>query len=153
MIHASEPPGSEIAKAAAYMLNPWNALTRFVHDGRLSPDNSLTEQQLRSIALGRRNYLFLRCAWTRQDGLVAVVPVIDCGDRTVRDCEVTTSQESPAVLAPLPRALEAPESVPGGPAHRLGGSGAQTGTNHRWLHAFPLRPSSRNDHGLLGALA
>ncbi len=56
--HAGEPPSSEIAKAAAYMLNQWDALTRFVHDGRLSPDNNLTEQQLRSIALGRKNYLF-----------------------------------------------------------------------------------------------
>ncbi len=56
--HAGEPPSSELAKAAAYMLNQWDALTRFVTDGRLSPDNNLTEQQLRSIALGRKNYLF-----------------------------------------------------------------------------------------------
>ena len=56
--HASEPPSSDLAKAAAYMLNQWNALTRFVTDGRLSPDNNLTESQLRSIALGRKDYLF-----------------------------------------------------------------------------------------------
>lgn len=56
--HANEPPSSELAKAAAYMLNQWEALTRFVTDGRLSPDNNLTESQLRSIALGRKNYLF-----------------------------------------------------------------------------------------------
>jgi transposase len=56
--HASEPPSSDLAKAAGYMLNQWEALTRFVTDGRLSPDNNLTESQLRSIALGRKNYLF-----------------------------------------------------------------------------------------------
>lgn len=56
--HANEPPSSDLAKAAAYMLNQWQALTRFVTDGRLSPDNNLTESQLRSIALGRKNYLF-----------------------------------------------------------------------------------------------
>jgi transposase len=56
--HATEPPSSDLAKAAAYMLNQWEALTRFLYDGLLSPDNNLTEQQLRAIALGRKNYLF-----------------------------------------------------------------------------------------------
>lgn len=60
----------------------------------------------------------LTTVWTRQDGLVAVAPVIDCGDRVVLDFEVTKSQESPAVLAPLARALEEefrrPENVPDG---------------------------------------
>jgi putative transposase len=48
----------------------------------------------------------LTTVWTRDDGLIAVVPVIDCGDRVVLDFEVTKSQESPAVLAPISRALE-----------------------------------------------
>jgi transposase len=47
-----------MAKAAAYIINQWEALTRFLYDGRLSLDNNLVEQQLRAIALGRRNYLF-----------------------------------------------------------------------------------------------
>jgi hypothetical protein len=55
---ASEPPSTELAKAAAYALNHWTALTRFVDDGRISPDNNLCEQQLRDIAQGRKNYLF-----------------------------------------------------------------------------------------------
>jgi hypothetical protein len=54
----SEPPSSDLAKAAAYSLNHWAALTRFVQDGRVSLDNNLCEQQLRDIALGRKNYLF-----------------------------------------------------------------------------------------------
>ena len=54
----SEPPGTELAKAASYAINHWEALTRFVDDGRISPDNNLCEQQLRDIALGRKNYLF-----------------------------------------------------------------------------------------------
>jgi transposase len=53
-----EPPSSDLAKAAAYCLNHWTALTRFVEDGRVSLDNNLCEQQLRDIALGRKNYLF-----------------------------------------------------------------------------------------------
>lgn len=55
---ASEPPASDLAKAAGYPLNHWKALTRFVDDGRISLDNNLCEQQLRDIALGRKNYLF-----------------------------------------------------------------------------------------------
>lgn len=54
----NEPPSSDLAKAAAYPLNHWEALTRFVHDGRVSLDNNLMEQQLRDVALGRKNYLF-----------------------------------------------------------------------------------------------
>jgi hypothetical protein len=34
------------------------ASKRFVKDGRISLDNNLCEQQLRDIALGRKNYLF-----------------------------------------------------------------------------------------------
>jgi transposase len=37
----SEPPSSDLAKAAGYALNHWEALTRFVKDGRVSPDNNL----------------------------------------------------------------------------------------------------------------
>ena len=57
-VGASEPPSSELAKAVAYLLNHWVALTRFVTDGRLDLDNNLCERQLRSIALGRKNFLF-----------------------------------------------------------------------------------------------
>jgi len=55
---ASEPPSSDLGKAAAYCLNHWTALTRFVEDGRVGLDNNLCESQLRDIALGRKNYLF-----------------------------------------------------------------------------------------------
>jgi hypothetical protein len=40
----SEPPSTELAKAAAYALHHWGALTRFVADGRVSLDNNLCEQ-------------------------------------------------------------------------------------------------------------
>jgi putative transposase len=60
----------------------------------------------------------LTTTWTARDGTVALVPVIDCGDRVVFDIEVTKSQESPAVLAPVERALEeafgSPMAVPDG---------------------------------------
>jgi len=58
----------------------------------------------------------LTTVWTRQDGLVAVVPVVDCGDRSLLAIQATKQQDSPAVLAPVREALEAsfqtPENVP-----------------------------------------
>lgn len=47
----------------------------------------------------------LTTVWTRRDATIAVVPVIDCGDRFVLACEVTKSQEAPAVLKPVQDAL------------------------------------------------
>jgi transposase len=55
---AHEPPESALHKACAYSLNQWEALTRFMHDGRLGLDNNLCELQIRSLAIGRKNYLF-----------------------------------------------------------------------------------------------
>ena len=36
----------------------WKELTRFTTDGRLEIDNNKIENQIRPIALGRKNYLF-----------------------------------------------------------------------------------------------
>jgi transposase len=58
LTRGQEPPSTDLAKAAGYCVNHWTALTRFLEDGRLSPDNNVCESQLRDIALGRRNYLF-----------------------------------------------------------------------------------------------
>jgi transposase len=53
-----EPPSSALAKACAYSLNHGTALLRFLENGRLPLDNNLCELQIRSLAVGRRNYLF-----------------------------------------------------------------------------------------------
>jgi transposase len=53
-----EPPQSGLAKAINYGVGRWKALTRFLEDGRLPIDNNGSERALRSIALGRKNYLF-----------------------------------------------------------------------------------------------
>ena len=54
---AREPPESALHKACAYSLNHWQALTRFLEDGRVGLDNNLCELQIRSLAVGRKNYL------------------------------------------------------------------------------------------------
>ena len=48
-----------LGKAFQYALSRWDALTRYVEDGRLSIDNNLAERLLRGIAVSRKNFLFL----------------------------------------------------------------------------------------------
>jgi transposase len=52
------PEASATAKAIDYSLNRWSALTRYLGDGRLPPDNNWIENRIRPIALGRNNWLF-----------------------------------------------------------------------------------------------
>lgn len=52
-------PKSALGKAITYTLNQWSTLLVYLTDGALLPDNNRVEQQLRPIALGRRNYLFV----------------------------------------------------------------------------------------------
>lgn len=58
----------------------------------------------------------LTTVWTKEDGLVAVVPLIDCGCRSLLELRVTKSQESAAILAAVGAALVAnfgsPANVP-----------------------------------------
>ena len=50
---------SETAAAIRYSLSHWRALTRYVEDGLLEIDNSAAERSLRTVVLGRKNYLFM----------------------------------------------------------------------------------------------
>ncbi len=52
------PPKSAFAGACRYALNHWTALTRCLEDARLPLDNNLMELQLRSLVVGRKNWLF-----------------------------------------------------------------------------------------------
>jgi transposase len=53
-------PKSAIARAATYAHNQWDALMRYVEDGRLSIDNNAAERALRPFAVGRKNWLFFQ---------------------------------------------------------------------------------------------
>jgi transposase len=52
------PNGSAIARAIDYSLKRWAALTHYVDDGRVPIDNNWIENQIRPIAIGRKNWLF-----------------------------------------------------------------------------------------------
>jgi hypothetical protein len=51
-------PQSPLGKALTYASNQWEALNRYVEDGRLSIDNNAAERALRKVAVGRKNWLF-----------------------------------------------------------------------------------------------
>lgn len=49
---------SGLAEAIGYALNHWQALIRYASDGRIEIDNNTAERALRTVALGRKNFLF-----------------------------------------------------------------------------------------------
>jgi transposase len=49
---------NELAKAIDYSLKRWEALTRFLDDGRLCLSNNAAERALRCVAVGRKNWTF-----------------------------------------------------------------------------------------------
>jgi len=48
----------KIGEARGYLLNQWDGLVRYLDDGSLPIDNNLSEQLMRQVALGRKNWLF-----------------------------------------------------------------------------------------------
>jgi len=52
------PKKSPTAKAIAYALNNQVALMRFLGNGKIEIDNNAAERAMRSIAIGRKNWLF-----------------------------------------------------------------------------------------------
>jgi transposase len=52
-------PKGPMGRAISYALNQWDALTKFLTDARIPPDNNRSERALRVVALGRKNFLFV----------------------------------------------------------------------------------------------
>lgn len=50
---------SETAKAINYFLNQWQALIYYCDDGAVEIDNNIVENALRTVSLGRKNFLFM----------------------------------------------------------------------------------------------
>jgi transposase len=52
------PPKGLLGKAINYSLKFWDRLIRYLDDGRLLPDNNLSENAIRPFVVGRKNWLF-----------------------------------------------------------------------------------------------
>jgi transposase InsO family protein len=99
----------------------------------------------------RRIATDLTTVWTKRDGVVALVPTIDCGDRT-GVIEVTKDQHGPAVLASVEAKLVAsfgsPANVPDGVELRTDHGPQYTGADcaalcARWRIAHTYAPVGR----------
>ncbi len=51
-------PQSEVRKVIQYALTQWEALTLFLSHPHVALDNNLIENQMRPVALGRKNWMF-----------------------------------------------------------------------------------------------
>ena len=52
-------PKSDFAEAIRYINNHWDALNRYVEDGRIPIDNNRIEQLMKQVAMGRKAWLFV----------------------------------------------------------------------------------------------
>jgi hypothetical protein len=52
-------PKSRLGEAVRYLNNQWEPLTVFLRDGRVPIDNNETEQLMKQVATGRKNWLFI----------------------------------------------------------------------------------------------
>jgi transposase len=52
-------PKSPMAEAIGYVLNNWAALVRYTEAGFLAIDNNVSEREMKRIAIGRKNWLFV----------------------------------------------------------------------------------------------
>jgi transposase len=52
-------PKDKFAEALGYLRNHWKELQLYLSDGRLPIDNNETEQLMKQVAIGRKNWLFI----------------------------------------------------------------------------------------------
>jgi transposase len=52
-------PKSPMGEAIGYALNNWSALIRYAEAGFLSIDNNVAEREMKQVAIGRKNWLFV----------------------------------------------------------------------------------------------
>jgi transposase len=60
--HAAVLPKSPMGEALGYALHNWGALVRYTEAGFLSIDNNVAEREMKRIAIGRKNWLFVGSA-------------------------------------------------------------------------------------------
>ena len=52
-------PKSPIGEAISYTLGNWDALARYAEAGCLAIDNNVAERDMKRVAIGRKNFLFV----------------------------------------------------------------------------------------------
>ena len=71
-------PKSGLGAAISYTLNLWENLTRYTTDGTFPIDNNPVERSVRSVALGRKNWLFINSDTSGEDNAVIMTLLRTC---------------------------------------------------------------------------
>lgn len=87
VLRAKSLPQSPLGKAARYALNEWEALTRYLDDGRLEIDNNLTENAIRPSAVGKKNWLFIGHPDAGWRAAVIYTLIVSCRRRGIEPWE------------------------------------------------------------------
>lgn len=58
MSRVKHPGFRPLGDAIGYTLRQWDALTRYLDDGRFAIYNNRVERQMRTVAVGRKNWMF-----------------------------------------------------------------------------------------------
>ncbi len=90
-------PQSPLGKASRYALGEWQALGRYLEDGRLEIDNNLTENAIRPSAVGKKNWLFIGHPEAGWRSAVIYSVIVSCRRRGIDPWEYLSD-----VLARLP---------------------------------------------------
>jgi hypothetical protein len=98
-IQARVLPQSLLAKAVAYFLDEYAALTGYLADGRFEIDNNLIENDIRPTAVGRKRWLFIGHPDAGWRSAVAYSIVVSCRRRGINPQDYLTD-----VLRRLPTA-------------------------------------------------
>jgi len=77
------PPQSGLGKVISYTMGRWEALNRFLDDGRLELDNNRSERVPRSVAVGRKNWMFFGNERGGRTGVVFYSLVATCKARGI----------------------------------------------------------------------
>jgi len=80
-------PQSPLGKAARYCLAEWEALIRYLEDGRLEIDNNLTENAIRPSAVGKKNWLFIGHPQAGWRSAVIYSIIVSCRRRGIEPWE------------------------------------------------------------------
>jgi transposase len=81
--HTRVSPRAPIGKAIAYARKHWQALTRYLDDGRLEIDNNRSERAIKPFVIGRKNWLFHNNVPGAQAGSILFSLVQTCKEHHV----------------------------------------------------------------------
>jgi transposase len=80
-------PQSSLGKAIRYTISEWEALTRYLENGRLEIDNNLTENAIRPSAVGKKNWLFIGHPQAGWRSAVIYSVIVSCRRRGIEPWE------------------------------------------------------------------